>query len=97
MFGKELNLVVSTKKLGHYTSDLPVDARHQVLEAAINSELDLGYPPTRNDIYRSYLKQPGVKYPLIVVSLSLNDLFRNDEILMDSGGNRYSLKKELQN
>ena len=59
------------------------------------TEERFGKPPTRNDVYRVYLEQPENKFPLVFISLSLNDLFRNDEVLMDIDGNRYSTKKEL--
>lgn len=71
--------------MGKYTSNvmIPAEVYPLILDCIAVAENDWMGPVNRNDIWRVFLSKHGDKFPLVFITLGLNDLYRNDEVLID--------------
>ena len=81
--------------MGHYTCPPVWIFRGSVLKAAIEAENQIGSPVTINDIYRAYLQMNWIKVPYGWIWGTINDLVRNDELLVDEKAGHFSTNAEM--
>lgn len=84
------SLAVTKTKRGKHVKFLPPGSYWRVKQAIANAQAEVGGPVMAADILVS-LRDVTYFWSKIPVILALQDLWREDEILADSHGNRWSL------
>lgn len=89
-----LQRVYAKEKRGKYVRPF-LDLHDSVLQALTEVELELGRPVMRNDVYR-HMKKQGKEIDPSILRTVLNEMNRNDEILVGMEGVFYSVRPEMQ-